>query len=100
MPMHDTLRFIPCDPWGNTALLAYGAWNILESLGCRDSKEMVGLKVYILAQNYSLIPDPQMRGSCNISRGPFLPLCHSYHHALCPLEPGTIINHFLPYISS
>ena len=60
MPMHDTLRFTPCDTKGNTALIAYGDWNILESLGCRDSKEKVDLKVYILAQNYSLIPNPEM----------------------------------------
>lgn len=64
MSTHDTLKFTPCDPGGNTALLAYGGWNILESLGCRDSKEKVGLKLYTLTQDYSLIPDPQRKLQC------------------------------------
>lgn len=55
---YDTLR--PCDPWGNTALLAYGEWKILESVGCRDSKDKESLKVHTQGQSYSLIPDPQM----------------------------------------
>lgn len=96
MSTHDTLKFTPCDPGGSTALLAYGGWNILESLGCRDSKEKVGLKLYTLAQD-SLISDPQVWGSYNVSLGPLLPLCIPYHHDdLCLLEPGPIISHFLP----
>lgn len=45
------------------------------TLGDADSKEKVGLNVYSLAQNDSLISDPQMWGRYNVTPWPLLPLC-------------------------